>query len=255
MLQIPLVIPFEATPRLNVEVTTTMAFPPHNPGSASAGPSFRPSSFGASASNPYLPVQDDAFDIFQWYPRFQSCVRYFLETAQHTGPVQAVAALINIRLPFQKPQHSAGGLSPTGPSLPARIPGQPPWPAQSGGFVTLTPYIRRLVATGWDIPDILHGFFGDDWAIGIGHIHEIERRNYLFAAKSASWVEVKSLYDLGDEESVPYLRPLQNVTEKEILSAESTWSEWLAMQDWMIGPRSPEVDGQLTAAEKIELND
>jgi hypothetical protein len=29
------------------------------------------------------------------------------------------------------------------------------------------------------------------------------------------------------------------VDEKEIVGAETTWSEWLAMQDWMLGPRAP----------------
>jgi hypothetical protein len=111
-------------------------------------------------------------------------------------------------------------------------------PGQANSLVTLNPYIRRLVATGFDFPAVLHGFFGDDWAAGLGHLHEVERRNYLFAAKSASWLDVKSHYDMGDEQSIPFLRPLQNVTEKEIVNAESSWSEWLAMQDWMVGPRS-----------------
>lgn len=44
---------------------------------------------------------------------------------------------------------------------------------------------------------------------------------------------------MADGQTVPFLRPLQNVTEEEIQSAESNWSEWLAMQDWMLGPRSP----------------
>ncbi|KAL2160639.1 hypothetical protein VTH06DRAFT_1327, partial [Thermothelomyces fergusii] len=92
-----------------------------------------------------------------------------------------------------------------------------------------------------------------------------ERRNYLFAAKSGSWLEVKRAYDVAhgpasptaaaaaaaaasaavppaapvsspawpaEDESVPFLRPLRNVTEAEIVAAEAGWSEWLAMQDW-----------------------
>jgi hypothetical protein len=27
---------------------------------------------------------DDNFDIFEWYPRYQSCQRYFLDHAQHS---------------------------------------------------------------------------------------------------------------------------------------------------------------------------
>lgn len=106
--------------------------------------------------------------------------------------------------------------------------------------VSLTPYIRRMVATGFDFPGVLHGFFGDDWTLGIAHLHEVERRNYLFAAKSSSWLDVKSQYDMPDGQTIPFLRPLQNVTEEEIVSAETNWSQWLAMQDWMIGPRNPE---------------
>ncbi|KAK3325678.1 hypothetical protein B0H66DRAFT_134757 [Apodospora peruviana] len=206
------------------------------------------------------PFLDAQFDIFDWHPAFQSCVRYFLDHAQYNGPVQALAAYINIQLPFQKPAN---------PVLSSRAAGSPPGsggggvpvmttgrggfatasarPAGGGGgggvpFVTITllPYLRRLIATGFDFPAVLHGFFGDDWLEGIGPLHEQERRNYLFAAKSASWLKVKESYDMGDEQVVPFLKPLQNVSEKEIQGAETTWSEWLAMQDWMLGPRAPE---------------
>jgi hypothetical protein len=105
--------------------------------------------------------------------------------------------------------------------------------------ISLIPYIRRLVATGHDTEAVLHGFFGNDWVGGVGSLHEIERRNYMFAAKSTSWMRVKQAYDMSPEETVPFLRPLQDATEKEILAAEAGWSEWLAMQDWMLGPRSP----------------
>lgn len=108
--------------------------------------------------------------------------------------------------------------------------------------LSLIPYIRRLVATGHDTPAVLHGFFGDDWATGIGELHEVERRNYLFAAKSTSWMKVKQAYDMSPEETVPFLRPLRDASEKEIQAAEVGWSEWLAMQDWMLGPRAPEMN-------------
>lgn len=106
----------------------------------------------------------------------------------------------------------------------------------------MIPYIRRLVATSFDSPAVLHGFFGDDWQDGIGTIHESERRNYLFAAKSDTWLSVKSQYDMEDGQSCPFLRPLQNVSLAEIEAAEANWSEWLAMQDWMLGPRAPTLD-------------
>ncbi|CAN8095411.1 unnamed protein product [Discula destructiva] len=206
---------------------------------------------------------DAQFDIFEWHGQFQSCVRYFLDHAQHTGPVQAVAAFLNIQLPFQKHQpitSSVRGDSPpasfargvhsqtppgmAGPGPASMLGGhaqqqqqQQQQPQQAS--VTLTPYIRRLVATGFDIPGVLHGFFGDNWAAGIGPLHEAERRNYLFAAKSDNWVKVKASYDMDGEQMVPFLKPLQNVSEKEIVGAETSWSEWLAMQDWMLGPRAP----------------
>ncbi|KAK3940760.1 hypothetical protein QBC46DRAFT_120566 [Diplogelasinospora grovesii] len=217
----------------------------------SGGPSFQ-------QAQPFL---DSQFDIFEWHPYFQSCVRYFLDHAQYNGPVQALAAFINIQLPFQKTQNpvystrpagspgGAGGPAAAGlgggPSsrVASKMPMGQHGSGQAFSSVTLIPYIRRLVATGFDFPAVLHGFFGDDWAAGIGPLHEQERRNYLFAAKSDNWLTVKAAYDMGVEETIPFLRPLQNVSEKEILVAESSWSEWLAMQDWMLGPRAPEAQG------------
>ncbi|KZZ89935.1 hypothetical protein AAL_07443 [Moelleriella libera RCEF 2490] len=163
-----------------------------------------------------------------WYPKFLSCLSYFVNHAQHTEPVQAVAARVNIRLPFEKA--ASAGIA----SAAAQIvrPGETL-------RVALVPYIRRLVVTGFDNPATLLGFFGDDWIEGISPIHETERRNYLFAAKSETWLKVKSHYDMEDGQAVPFLRPLIGVTEREITSAESNWSDWLAMQDWMLGPRAP----------------
>ncbi len=219
-------------------------------------PSSRPATFAsdvnvAPSSQPFVNAQ---FDIFEWHVHHQSCVRYFLDHAQHTGPVQAVAAFVNIQLPCQRVPHpilsSKTGTPPptpsTGPAAtaardPSRVP-PPPLPMSLGqplAYITLVPYIRRLVATGFDFPAVLHGFFGDDWLAGIGRIHETERRNYLFAAKSDTWLKVKTDYDLGPDQTIPFLQPLQAVNEKEIVAAESKWSEWLAMQDWMLGPRTP----------------
>ncbi|RYP12045.1 hypothetical protein DL765_007505 [Monosporascus sp. GIB2] len=232
-----------------------MAFPPGGGGgpSSSSFPTFQQSQPGprglapdSAPAGPFIP-EDAQFDILEWYPHFQSCVRYFLDHAQHSGPVQAVAAFVNIQLPFQQARQPVVSSRPTGspsamPSPPPRAAGKLPMSNQPPSTISLNPYIRRLVATGFDFPAILHGFFGDDWAAGIGHLHEVERRNYLFAAKSASWLDVKSTYDMPDGQSIPFLRPLQNTSEKEIISAESNWSEWLAMQDWMVGPRSPEAE-------------
>jgi hypothetical protein len=103
----------------------------------------------------------------------------------------------------------------------------------------LIPFIRRLVVTGMDFPGILHGFFGDDWATGVGPMHEVERRNYLFAAKSGGWASVKREYDMLPLETVPFMRPLQGASDVEINAAEKAWSEWRAMEDWTVGPREP----------------
>ena len=117
-----------------------------------------------------------------------------------------------------------------------------PSPSQPANYtsVSLVPYLRRLVVTGLDFPGVLHGFFGDDWAAGVGPLHEQERRNYLFAAKSGGWASVKRDYDMLPLETVPFMRPLQGPVIAEIEAAEKSWSEWLAMEDWMVGPRAPD---------------
>jgi hypothetical protein len=204
-----------------------------------------------------LPLQEDQFDIFEWYPDFQSCLRYFLEHAQYDGSVQALAAFLNIHLPHQKQQLAAsathGGAHSAAHSQSSRAASKLPMsssqPCHTG---MLLPYIRRLVATGFDFPGMLHGMFGDKWAEGIGPLHKVERRNYLFAAKSASWSEVKAQYDMPDGQGIPFLKPLQNVTEIEIVEAEAHWSHWLQMQDWMLGPRALEAPREPSVVVKME---
>lgn len=203
--------------------------------------------YSSSSRDASHPPETPQFDIVEWYPKFQSCHRYFLDHAQHSGPVQALAAFINIQLPYQKqptPIISSSSSSPRSevPHLRQQNPFSQGQSAAHAQGLSLIPYIRRLVATGHDTPAVLHGFFGDDWATGIGELHEVERRNYLFAAKSTSWMKVKQAYDMSPEETVPFLRPLRDASEKEIQAAEVGWSEWLAMQDWMLGPRAPEMN-------------
>jgi hypothetical protein len=198
------------------------------------------------------PASVPDFDIFEWWPHFQCCHKYFLDHAQHSDHVQAVAAFINIVLPYQRQPYPVASSSSS--SLPAAA-SVGASSARSNGFspedgagharsVSLIPYIRRLVATGFDNQTVLHGFFGDSWKAGIGPLHQVERRNYLFAAKSSSWLEVKAEYDMSSNEKIPFLKPLQHVTETEISAAERDWSEWLAMQDWMVGPRAPDIMDQ-----------
>ncbi|MBE3047314.1 hypothetical protein IMZ48_33300 [Candidatus Bathyarchaeota archaeon] len=155
--------------------------------------------------------------------------------------MQAIAAFINIQLPFQSqhPVLSSTTLvkttltTPNPPPAPApHLPSGSAMPARHpvvAASVTLVPYVRRLVATGFDFPSVLHGFFGRDWLEGVGPLHDTERRNYLFAAKSDNWLKVKASYDMEEGQFVPFLKPLQKVTEEEIQTAEATWSEWLAM--------------------------
>lgn len=184
---------------------------------------------------------DGNFDIFEWYPRYQSCQRYFLDHAQHSVPVQALSAFLNIRLPFERQPNPIFNSSSTASSTPAQSPSTSAPASPLPPSVSLIPYIRRLVATGMDFPGVLHGFFGDDWGTGIGPLHEQERRNYLFAAKSGGWASVKKDYDMTPLETVPFLRPLQGPVDAEIEAAERCWSEWLAMEDWMVGPRAPDI--------------
>ncbi|KAI9714387.1 MAG: hypothetical protein M1820_000348 [Bogoriella megaspora] len=201
---------------------------------------------GSSATPPTSMASDPQFDIFDWHPAYQSCQRYFLDHAQHDGGVQAVAALINIKLPFQwssSPVISSSTPPSQAPpyTQPPQYPPRPNIPSPPPAWVSLVPFVRRLVVTGFDKEPILHGFFGDDWRKGIAPVQDVERRNYMFAAKSGGWKYVKKQYDMSTEETVPFLRPLQNVQLVEIEGAEKAWSQWLCMEDWMVGPRAPEA--------------
>lgn len=196
------------------------------------------------------------FDILDWHPAYESCQRYFLDHAQHEAGTQALCALINIRLPFQwlsNPLTSStssqlpGSASSAGPSSFNFNQWSRPNPSPvshnqqaTSTFVSLVPYIRRLVITGFDKPGILHGFFGDAYQAGITPLQDCERRNYLFAAKHGGWRTCKKQYDMNAEETVPFLKPLQSIRDEELEAAEKSWSSWLAMEDWMIGPRAPQ---------------
>jgi hypothetical protein len=171
-------------------------------------------------------------DPNEWYPQYIACLRHFLDQGQRSVQVQSVAAFINIRLPCQRlsdPVWQSSSLQSVGPTS---------GPATSS-YVSLRPYIRRLIVTGQDTPTVLHAFFGDDWVVGVGGICKEERVNYLFTAKSSGWASTKATYDILPDEHTPFLRPLREPGEEELRAAEARWSEWLAMEDWMVGPRSP----------------
>ncbi|KAI4175541.1 MAG: hypothetical protein LQ346_008054, partial [Caloplaca aetnensis] len=238
--------PSDAHPNINHN-NPPLHNPPNEPQFPSSG-AFAAPSPPPQPATPHSRADDPQFDIFDWFPKYQSCQRYFIDHAQISAPVQAVAAFINVLLPLQRSPSavtssstrlppSPGGLSAlnfaSSSSTNARSPGGAPPPNYTYTSVSLIPYLRRLVVTGLDFPGVLHGFFGDDWASGVGPLHEQERRNYLFAAKSGGWASVKKDYDMGPAETVPFMRPLQGAVGQEIEAAEKTWSEWLAMEDWM----------------------
>ncbi|BCR94015.1 uncharacterized protein AKAW2_11061A [Aspergillus luchuensis] len=161
------------------------------------------------------PASDLCPDLLDsWYPRYLACTQFFVSYAQHTPTVQSLAAFLNIRLPCQQ-----SGAQATHPSLRA--------------------YIRRLIVTAQDSPEVLGAFFGEDWVGGVGSLVKQERVNYLFTAKSGGWASIKAAYDILPDEQTPFLRPLRAAAEEELREAEARWSEWLAMEDWMVGPRSP----------------
>ncbi|RAH83819.1 hypothetical protein BO86DRAFT_298930, partial [Aspergillus japonicus CBS 114.51] len=149
-----------------------------------------------------------------WYPQYLRCTQYFLEQGQFSPAVLSLAAFLNI------PTATATATA-------------------AAAHVQLRRYIRRLVVTGHDSPEVLQAFFGAGWAGGVGCVVQQERQTYLFTAKSSGWAATKAAYDLPPDEQTPFLRPLRAPAEEELRLAESRWSDWLAMEDWMVGPRSP----------------
>lgn len=165
-------------------------------------------------------------DPIEWYPHYMACLQHFLNVSQYSFPVQSLSAFINIHLPCQqRPDPVLRASSGNGNAV--------------SSFVSLRHYIRRLVVTGYDTPSVLCAFFGADWVAGVQCVWKQERMNYLFTAKSCGWAETKATYDVLPYEHTPFVQPLRDPTEEEVRSAEAQWSEWLAMEDWMVGPRSP----------------
>jgi hypothetical protein len=186
------------------------------------------------------------FEILEWYPQYQSCLRYFLDHAQHSAPAQILCASLNIELPCQRTNFPV--LSWTSANLPDAFDPLQQLPLNSLATscgecvqgnpeaISLIPYIRRLVCTRHDDPSILFGFFGGSWHTGVGPLHEIERRNFLMAAKSLLWAEVKLAYDKSKQETVPFLAPLSRTTKAEVVSVKETLATWSNMRDWRLGP-------------------
>ncbi len=71
-----------------------MAYP--RPATVSGGPpsqgffqaAFADLSSSSSSSGGRERQDERPFDPFEWYPSYQSCQRYFLDTAQHQEPVK-----------------------------------------------------------------------------------------------------------------------------------------------------------------------
>ncbi|KAJ5415036.1 hypothetical protein N7509_000134 [Penicillium cosmopolitanum] len=168
-------------------------------------------------------LQDGEFgriDPTGWYTHYKTCLQHFVKSSQFNSNLRSIAAFINIRLPAQHSVH-------------------PNSPQAAASFISLRPYVRRLIFTAQDTPIHMRTFFGPDWEAGVGCIYKQERINYLFAAKSGGWAKTKASYDILPDEQTPFLRPLRDPSEDEIRAAEARWSEWLAMEDWMVGVRSP----------------
>jgi len=176
-------------------------------------------------------ADDGKLNPSEWFPIYQSCIEHFVNVAQHRPLAQSLAAHINILLPCQRA--TDGMLNLSEPSH-ATTHGR-----SRAEIFSLIPYIRRLVATATDTPTIMQELFGANWLQGVGSILSQERINYLFAAKSGGWLKTKAQYDILPYETVPFLRPLRDPQEEELRAADARWSEWLAMEDWMVGPRSP----------------
>lgn len=102
---------------------------------------------------------DRPFDVLDWTPQYLSCQRYFIDHAQLSCPVQAIAPYINIHLPFQRPPIPSRASLDYPPPVPDR---SHPTIFHTSSPISLTPYLQRLVIIDINSLDILHDFFDDD---------------------------------------------------------------------------------------------
>jgi hypothetical protein len=178
-------------------------------------------------------------DLVESFSAYQKCVRHFLLEAQYSALAQSLATLMNILLPYQR------SLEPGSQFLRLDTDNEPKDRLNLQlvpDSVSLIPYVRRLIVTATDTPTVMQGFFGKDWVAGVGLLHSQERINYLFTAKSGGWLRTKAHYDILPYETVPFMRPLRDPQRQELQAADTRWSQWLAMEDWMVGPNSPFED-------------
>jgi hypothetical protein len=181
-----------------------------------------------------------------------------MEEGQYKEASKVLAAFINIRLPHQIPGSPLQQFFSTTSQLPwvgpdedirrkaqASINFNGPDHHRSANPLTdaytsisLFPYIKRLVCTGFDKDEVMYGFFGDRWVGGIKPLVQQERKNFLFAVRSkgSSWLKVKENYDtgMGPNELVPFLKPLDVLggSVLERAKGDVEWTEWQEFENW-----------------------
>ncbi|KAI9801265.1 MAG: hypothetical protein M1833_002835 [Piccolia ochrophora] len=227
-----------------------MSYPPGQQQMFGQFPVSSPAPLGQSNQFSPLGHENQVFDLEEWRVAHESCLRFFLDIAQHDAAVQVLCSFLNISLPCQRQPYPIRNFTPFPSSArgttggasrrsPYPVPSAPGTATQSV-WVSLIPYIRRLIVTGYDYPHIVQQFFGPEWVKGVAPSREVERRHYLFAVKAMKFAEVKQHYDMGPHETVPYLKEPAGITEAELANAEDPcWGEWCALRDWQIGPRAP----------------
>ncbi|KAB8227675.1 uncharacterized protein BDW43DRAFT_304420 [Aspergillus alliaceus] len=121
---------------------------------------------------------------------YMACAQHFIDEVQYSSYVQSLAALINIRLPFQ---HSPDRLVSVSESMSPRVART----TKTFPYIPLRSYIRQFIVTG------------NDTTPGLGCVWKQERPNYLLTAKSGRWRATKFAYDILPDEQIPFLRPLR----------------------------------------------
>src|SRR5436305_15251536 len=85
------------------------------------------------------------FNIIAWYLHYQSYLQYFLNISQHSYPCQALAAFLNIRLPYQQSPSISEYLN---------LPSSTSREARTQLWVSIILYLHHLIVTGFDKPVI-----------------------------------------------------------------------------------------------------
>ncbi|RPA75506.1 hypothetical protein BJ508DRAFT_332025 [Ascobolus immersus RN42] len=199
------------------------------------------------------------FDLTLWHVHHQACRTYFVEEGQYKEAAKALAAFLNIRLPHQIPGtplrqqffSTTSQLPWAGPDEDIRRKAQAslsfngpdhhrsPNPLTDAYTdISLFPYLKRLVCTGFDKDSVMLELFGEHWMQGIKRLLDQERKNFLFAVRSkgSSWLKVKEVYDagMGPNELVPFLKPLGEAEDgaSERGQADMEWKQWEEFEAW-----------------------